>query len=364
MKTKIFAFYLPQYHQIPENNQFWGEGFTDWKTVQNAKPLYQGNYQPRIPMNSNYYDLSEKDAIEWQSKLARKYGIEGFGIYHYWFNDNKNLLTKPAEIIHENKDIDIDYFFAWDNISWKRSWSNVTGNDWSPVSDNDIKGKGQQETQSGILIPYILGGKASWRKHFMWLLPHFMDKRYVKVDGKPMFVIYHCSEDILEMCRYWNELAQEHGFKGMHIIYRQGINTALTKGQNIFYYEPSASSWDWLPFKIYRKLLKTLNIKYGPKFFDYDKVWKRIIKTMASHPEPSLVPSAFVGYDDTPRRGKYGTVIKGQTPEKFSQYLKQLLEVTERQQKPYLFLTAWNEWSEGAYLEPDQKWGYAYLEAI
>lgn len=364
MKTKVLAMYLPQYHQIPENDMFWGEGFTDWDTVKNAKPLYKGHSQPRVPLNNNYYDLSEKDSIKWQANLAKEHGISGFGIYHYWFNDNKNILTRPAEIIHENKDIDIDYFFAWDNISWKRSWSNVSGNDWSPVSDEKTSARSQDDSNKGILIPYILGDKKSWHKHFMWLLPFFKDNRYIKIDGKPMFVIYHCSDEILKMCEYWNELAIDNAMNGIYAVFRMDYRRIITNGQNVFLYEPSASSWDTLPIRAYRRCLRMLNINYGPKSFNYDKVWKSLIRTMSSHPEESFIPSAFVGYDDTPRRGRRGTIIKGQSPEKFSYYIHKLLEVTSKQGKPYLFLTAWNEWSEGAYLEPDNDNAMAYLHAL
>ena len=133
MKTKLIAWYLPQYHCIPENNVFWGEGFTDWVTVKKARPLFKGHQQPKTPLNNNYYDLSIKENVTWQAKLAKDYGIYGFGIYHYWFNNEKNLLTKPLEIIYNNKEIDIHYFMAWDNANWKRSWSAIEGNSWAPI---------------------------------------------------------------------------------------------------------------------------------------------------------------------------------------------------------------------------------------
>lgn len=364
MNPKIITMYLPQYHQIPENDAFWGKGFTDWVTVKDAQPLFEGHNQPRIPIDGNYYDLSLKGNIVRQAELANEYGIYGFGIYHYWFNDEKNLLTKPADIILENKDIDTHYFFAWDNISWKRSWSNVSGNDWSPAADKNNSVDNSFSNESGILIEYRLGTEDSWKKHFDWLLPHFRDDRYIKVDGKPMFVIYHCSKDLLTMSQYFDRLAVENGFPGIYVVFRRGVNPRITKGQNVFFYEPSASSWDLLPNKIYRWVLKQFGIKYGPKTFQYDKVWKKLLATMASHPEPTLIPSAFVGYDDTPRRGKYGTIIKGQSPKKFGTYLRELMHIVSSQNKPYIFLTAWNEWSEGAYLEPDCKDSYEYLKAV
>lgn len=362
MKTKVLAMYLPQYHQILENDMFWGKGFTDWDTVKAVKPLFSGHNQPRIPLNDNYYDLSKKETVEWQVRLANKYGIHGFGIYHYWFNNQKNILTRPAEIIYENKEININYFFAWDNISWKRSWSNVSGNDWSPVSDKKIENK--DKNNSGILIPFVLGDEKSWHKHFTWLLPYFRDERYIKVEGKPLFVIFHCRDEILRMCEFWNKLAIDNHLKGIHVVFRKDYTKTTTKGHPVFQYEPSASSWDTLQVRLYRRFLKLLGIDYGPKFFDYDNVWKKLLHSMSSHPEMDFIPSAFVGYDDTPRRGKRGTIIKGQDPVKFKKYMQQLLDITSRQGKPFLFLTAWNEWSEGAYLEPDEKEAYSYLNAL
>ena len=135
---KVFAMYLPQYHCIPENDEFWGKGFTDWVTVKKAKPLYKGHTQPRVPLNDNYYDLSQVDSVEWQAKLANEYGIYGFGVYHYWFNNEKNLLTRPAEILRDSKNGYVKYFFSWDNANWKRSWSNVKGNDWVVSADAEL----------------------------------------------------------------------------------------------------------------------------------------------------------------------------------------------------------------------------------
>ena len=361
MIPQILAMYLPQFHQIPENNEFWGEGFTDWVTVQNAKPLYDKHQQPRTPLGNNYYDLSEEKNILWQAKLAKQYGVEGFGIYHYWFNNYKNLLTKPAEIVLHNHDIDIKFFFAWDNISWRRTWSNVSGNDWAPTRDSNID---KTQYNNGILLEYKPGTETDWKKHFDYLLPFFKDERYIKIDGKPVFFIFHYSEVIHKMCQYWNKIATEHGLEGITPVFRQAVNLNIPRKEQMFMYEPSASSWDLLPYKIYRRILRQFNISCGPHFFDYDKVWQRLLKNMSKRKDYNLWLSGFVGYDDTPRRAKKGTVIKNATPEKFEQYLTSLLQIAKKQNKQYVLLVAWNEWSEGAYLEPDTINEYRYLEAL
>ena len=354
--------YLPQYHSIPENDAFWGAGFTDWVSVKNANPLYKGHLEPRVPLNRYYYDLSTKKDIVWQAELAKQYGVDGFGIYHYWFNNEKNLLTKPAEIILENKDIDIDFFFAWDNANWKRSWSNVPGNDWAPAMDHKPK-KGEPV----ILIPYIIGEEQDWINHYNWLRPFFQDKRYLKKENKPLFTIFNYDEQIARMCECWNRLAREDGFEGMHFIFRFEERYHIPDSEYVLKYEPLFSGWS-APLSIFqriiRKIRRTMGIEGGPRKFSYDAVWPVILDNAKAMSRKEVYHGAFVMYDDTPRRGKRGTVVTGATPEKFQSYLSELIEVSQAQNKDFVFLTAWNEWGEGAYLEPDENSGYHYLEAI
>lgn len=365
MKPKIIAMYLPQYHQIPENDEFWGEGFTDWVTVKNAKPLFEGHQQPRVPLNENYYDLSKKENIEWQCKLAQEYGIYGFGIYHYWFNNDKNLLTKPAEIILENEDIETHFFFAWDNMSWKRSWSNVRmANDWAPLLDE------KEEKGPAILIPYILGSKEDWRNHYNYLLPYFKDKRYIKKENRPVFMILHHSKDVKKMCEYWEELAREDGFDGLFFIFcfrNRFQYTGLPHGEYVFKYEPSFSGWvsESLIDKVFRKVCNKFHDYGGLEIVcDYDKTWKRLLKNAKKMSHSQIYHGAFVSFDDTPRRGRRARLFVNSSPEKFESYLSQLVELTTQQEKEFIFVIAWNEWGEGAVLEPDNYYGVRYLQAI
>ena len=354
--------YLPQFHSIPENDEFWGKGFTDWVTVKKAKPLFEGHNQPRIPLNNNYYDLSEKEAIIWQCKIAKEHGIYGFAIYHYWFNNDKNLLTKPAEIIRDNKEIDINFFFTWDNCNWKRSWSNVSGNAWSPIADDEQK----EELRTGpqILIPYILGKESDWENHYNSLRLYFTDSRYVKIDNKPVFSIINHDANIEKMCEYWNQLAKKDGFDGMYFIFKNGPR--VPKSLFRYSYEPHHVAWGsfdlWSRVKGFVK--RKLGITETLEVFDFDKSWEKLIKFAKNNKENTLYYGAFVGYDDTPRRGYKGKIVKGATPEHLKSYLNQLLDICEKQEKDFIFLTAWNEWGEGAYLEPDSVNGYAYLQAI
>ena len=366
MKPKIIAMYLPQFHQIPENDEFWGEGFTDWVTVKNARPLFKGHQQPRVPLNNNYYDLSIKESVEWQCKLAHEHGIYGFGVYHYWFNNETNLLTKPAEIIRDNDDVKINYFFAWDNANWIRSWSNVAGNDWSPVQDKIVNDNLSKSDKTKVLVPYILGGQQDWEIHYRYVLGHFKSSKYIKIDNKPLFIIYNYSDEIEKMCKYWDELARLDGFDGMYFImkYKQGItdpNIIRT-----FKYEPINSGWykPSIKQRIKGRLRSLFGIELSVRKFSYDKIWDRILLNAQKDSNPNIFHGGFVCYDDTPRRGNWGTVVLGATPEKFGFYLKKLLEISARQRKEYVFITAWNEWGEGAILEPDIENESAYLEEI
>lgn len=354
--------YLPQYHCIPENDLFWGKGFTDWTTVKNAKPLFKGHQQPRIPISGKYYDLSLEKDVVWQAKLAQEYGIYGFGVYHYWFNNEKNILTKPAEIIRDNEEVRINYYLAWDNANWKRSWSNVAGNDWSPIFDE----KTQQKKGPVILIEYILGKEKDWENHFNHLLSHFKSDKYIKVDNQPLFMIYNYDEEIEQMCQYWDKLAIKHGFDGICFIMKIKENIIIPENRLRFKYEPIYSGWRQLPFirRVENRLRRMFNIQAREYICDYDTIWENLLVQAKADVNKYVLHGGFVGYDDTPRRGKRGTVILGATPLKFQKYLKELLKISSEQDKPFVFITAWNEWGEGAYLEPDTLTGYEYLKSM
>lgn len=369
MRTKIIAMYLPQYHSIPENDEFWGKGFTDWVTVRKAQSLFEGHQQPRVPLNNNYYDLSEEENVVWQANLAKQYGIYGFGVYHYWFNNEKNLLTKPAEIIRDSNDVNIYYLLSWDNLSWRRTWSNLGGNAWAPTLE------GKERKGPATLIEYILGDEEDWKKHYLYVKSHFESDKYIKIDGKPVFIIFYYSNDIAKMCDYWNKLAQDDGYPGVFFIFKREehgffFRTPKTPGKVVaFNYEPMFNGWQNNSFliRVQNRICRYLGKRNEHlKILDYDKIWKKLLNTAKGRCKNEYTfHGAFVSYDDTPRRGeKRGIIISGSTPDKFRGYMTQLMDICENQNKPFLFLTAWNEWGEGAYLEPDTINEYSYLEAI
>lgn len=365
-KPKIIALYLPQFHRIPENDKFWGKGFTDWVTVKNAKPMYEGHNQPVVPLNENYYDLSINENVKWQSKLAHDYGIYGFGVYHYWFNNEKNLLTKPAEIMRDNEEIQTKYFFIWDNCNWKRSWSNVSGNAWAPIAE------GGQKEGSSILIPYILGREEDWENHYRYVSSHFKSDRYIKKGNKPIFCIFNYSKEIVNnMCHYWDVLAQKDGFEGIHFVFHNPRANILPNKAYRYSYEPHSSGWHthltiW--DRVLNKFHSFISVPQPSRpisFYEYDVLWERLLLNARKHPEATFYHGAFVSYDDSPRRGDKGAIIvQGATPEKFERYFSELFKISSEQNKEFIFLTAWNEWGEGAYLEPDTLNGFKYLEAV
>ncbi len=365
-RVKIIPNYLPQFHEIPENNQWWGEGFTDWITVKNAKPFYENHVQPVEPLNDKYYDLSKIENIKWQAELAKEYGIYGFGIYHYWFSSEKQLLERPAELLLENRDIDIHYIFIWDNVSWRRTWKNAKfSNAWAPKYDKADK----EDVGDGMLQAFDYGTEKDWEKHFMYLLPFFRDERYIKVDGKPVFFVFNQDnqpEVLMRMMKKWDLLAQEHGMMGMVFWGKQNTRHISYMSKDVLY-EPIWQGWTrkLVLTKVCQKLWNYLpHQRKVPKQYNYDKIWKKIIKSAKKDTSEHTIWSAFVGYDDTPTRGVEGKVVKGAAPDKFKCYLEQMLRICAEKDKEYLFITAWNEWGEGAYLEPDKKNGYGNLEAV
>lgn len=363
MNTKIIANYLPQFHEIPENNRFWGKGYTDWVAVKKAKPLFKNHVQPRIPKDNNYYSLDNKDVIKWQAELAKSYGIFGFGIYHYWFSSEMQLLEKPSEILLKNKDIDINYMFIWDNGSWKRTWSNVKrGNDWAPQFDKSISAAAPDD--NGMLAELKYGGRKDWKIHFDYLCQFFKDNRYIKKNNCPVFGFFQPDNDfrtVKEMCDYWDLLAKENGFSGMCFISKCNYKKATLNYS--FKYEPlSVNNIK----EVYIARFQNIKNRIFPslRIYSYDKVWKKIIRDAKHCKNSNQYFGAFVGFDDTPRRGKKARIITGQSPEKFEHYLREILTISDEQNKDFLFLTAWNEWGEGAYLEPDNINGYDYLNAV
>lgn len=203
---KIIPVYLPQYHTIPENDKWWGKGFTEWTNLKAAKPLFEGHNQPRVPLNHNYYDLSDVDTLKWQCKIAREHGIYGFCMYHYWFNGHL-LLEKPMEMLLANPEIDINYCICWANHDWTDGWKAQAGN-------------------VRTLISHDFDDEDDWVNHFNYWLPFFKDPRYMKENNKPIVVIYipHIIGKLNKMLELWTKMAKEAGFDGLTFMYQSAAS--------------------------------------------------------------------------------------------------------------------------------------------
>ena len=350
--VKLIAFHLPQFHSFPENDAWWGKGFTEWTNVKKSKPLYKNHYQPRIPEQENYYNLLNEDAIQHQMDLAKEYGIYGFCYYHYWFC-GKLLMEKPLEKMLHMKD-KLHYCFCWANEPWTRAWN----------------GNARE-----VIMPQNYGEENEWEEHFRYLLPFFQDEFYIKRENKPIFVLYrtnnipHCDE----MIQYLNKSCKENGFAGIYVIEEKNSfqkNIESKEASAVLEFEPMYT------LKYGRSILRRIADKCFGAFFNkathnhmliynYDIVWKNIInRTHDSISGKEQFIGAFVDWDNSPRRGNKGTVIYGATPQKFRSYLSKQLQHARSEDSEYVFINAWNEWGEGTYLEPDMKYGKKYLEAV
>ncbi len=372
---KIIAFYLPQFHAIPENDAWWGAGFTEWTNTKKAVPLFKGHYQPKTPLNENYYNLLDTKTIQWQCELARKYGVWGFCFYHYWFKDGKKLLEKPVELFLASKECNQNFCLCWANENWTRCWD----------------GKDKE-----VLMEQDYGNEKDWKAHFDYLLPFFLDSRYIFNDGKPVFVIYKPEyiPMLQEMVTFWNQQAKMNGLEGISIVSQfPSPKEELAKIDSVIDYqiqfEPMytlayeyikksnyASMFTKKPvavalylFKrviriIHKRMLKMplLKVTKRPFPLSYDSVWELIVSRERLNQK--FIPGAFTDWDNSARRGVEGRMFKGSTPDKYKKYLSKLIrQCTGNAPTDLLFITAWNEWAEGSYLEPDEKNKYGYLQA-
>jgi hypothetical protein len=352
-KTKIIAFYLPQFHPIPENDKWWGKGFTEWTNVGKAKPLFKGHYQPRVPADLGYYDLRIPEVREVQAELAREAGIEGFCYWHYWFGNGKRLLERPFNEVLESGKPDFQFCLGWANHSWKRKT-------WTDTKRDEM------------LIEQTYGGEEDYIDHFNAMLPSFKDKRYMKRDDKLIFLIWDTSDipDFSVFKDLWNKLAIENNLCGFFFIgftfkcseeeeiYKKGFDSVCIDAIM------NASEQKKYVNKVVRKIRNMFNLK-TPKKIPYDTYTDYFIKTYRNS-NPKTIPCLIPNFDHTPRSGGEGIVLLNSTPLKFGQFLKNVIQILKSKNKSenIIFIKSWNEWGEGNYVEPDLKYGKAYLDAM
>lgn len=353
---KILAFVLPQFHRIPENDKWWGSGFTEWVNVSKARPLFRGHLQPRVPTHGGYYDLRDEQTQAWQANLARAHGVGGFCYYHYWFN-GKRLLEQPVELMLARGTPDMPFCLAWANEPWTRAWDG-----------------GDRQ----ILMPQTYGAEPDWRAHFDDLLRAFRDPRYIRVDGKPVFLIYRSASIpcCTEMLACWRAMARDAGLAGLHLVQmltgfeldeRTEMFDAFVEFEPMHTMYHHLSRWERRRETLARhrgKLVRwaTGEAPHAPNSFNYRRLWRNI----AARPlKEKHYPGAFVDWDNSPRRGlQRAIVLRGFAAEAFEHGLAAQYQKARDAGAPFIFINAWNEWAEGTYLEPDEARGSLFLDAV
>jgi len=346
-RARLIAFLLPQFHPIPENDTWWGKGFTEWTNTAKAKPLFKGHRQPNVPGDLGFYDLRLPEAREAQARLADEYGIEGFCYYHYWFA-GKQLLERPVNDLLQAGTPDFPFCLCWANESWTGVWHGAPHK---------------------TLIEQTYPGNEDHRAHFEYLLRAFRDPRYIKVDGKCLVLIYRPWEipETESFVRLWRELAKRAGLEGLFLVAVRGANRAWNATHHGFDATvtprvPQRAPWVSWRTPIRKLLVRWKQFRRLPTIYRYSAIVEDLLVPETHLDFPCLIPN----WDNTPRSGSNGMVLLGSTPELFRGLVRRALQMVEPWPAEHrlVFVKSWNEWAEGNYLEPDLESGTQYLEVL
>lgn len=373
MRARVIAYYLPQYHPVPENDKFWGKGFTEWTNVANAKPLFRGHYQPQVPADLGFYDLRMTEIREAQAQMAKECGIEGFCYWHYWFGNGKKVLDRPFNEVLKSGSPNFPFCLGWANHSW-------TTKTWE---------KGKSFSKDSMIFEQLYPGDEDYINHFYDVLPAFKDKRYITVDEKPLFVIFQPNDipDSRHFIELWNKLARENGLKGIYFVGRcdalpnmnynnmknidkltkPRYDEILSKGYN----GVNSVTLKYAEFKSTGFLHKAIH-SFFRKYLEgmiLDKYRYSDIMDNFVTPEDyqeNIYPQLIPRRDRSPRAGKKAVIYYNSTPEAFKIAAENAVKCVEkrRTEERLIFLNAWNEWGEGAYMEPDLAFGHGYMQAL
>ncbi len=350
-KTRVIAFYLPQFYPTPENDKWWCPGFTEWTNVAKARPLFHNHYQPRLPGELGFYDLRLPFVREQQAKLARIAGIEGFCYWHYWFGNGKRLLDRVFHEVVESGSPDFPFCLCWANHSWySKTWNKTK--------------------QDVLLIEQTYPGVDDYVRHFNEMLPAFKDRRYIRVNGKLLFGIFAPFDipDAQLFMDTWNRLARENDLVGFEFF-------AFVQGDD-YLKKMGSAKFDRIVYDAFRDVdaenksslyNKTIGSRKKhwfniPLTIDYDFYTDRALRIFQQHPE--FTPCIDPDFDHTPRSGAGWVAMKNSTPQKWGAFCAKIDELLKNRADDILFVKAWNEWGEGNYLEPDQKYGRGYINEM
>lgn len=359
-KIKILAYYLPQFHPFKENDEWWGKGFTEWTNVGKARPLFKGHYQPKVPADLGYYDLRLPIIREQQAELAKEAGITGFCYWHYWFGNGKRLIPEVFDEVLNSGYPDFSFCLAWANHSWYAKNWNADGT-----------------TTNKLLMEQTYPGLEDAKMHFDYLLKAFNDPRYIKVDDKPLLLIFDpvmIPNLYIDLFKQWTISA---GFKGLYLVgnisrpdlYKE---TLLEKGFEAVTYQRLGGSSNILLKKMGRfgrgylkmwKKIKGFILNMPPNITDYKKYYPMLIDKEIDSAE-DVIPTLIPNWDHTPRSGWNGSLFINATPEIFRLHCDNMVDLVNKKKNKIVFLKSWNEWGEGNYMEPDLKYGKGYIRAL
>ncbi len=347
-KARAVAFYLPQYFPIPENDEWWGPGFTEWTNVARGRPLFPGHEQPLIPGELGFYDLRVPETRLAQARLAQQYGVEAFAYWHYWFGDGITILERPLREMLDQLEIDLSFCLAWANESWTGVWHGAPGR---------------------VLREQKYLGRDDEKRHFESILPALTDPRYLRVGGRPVFYVYRPQSlpSASSFLEHWRGLAEQAGLPGMYFVAE--VNHPVTHAEPL-YTTATADGFDACAYVRFptttgrrsrwrqRLINRTIG---GPRLLDYE-----VAPTRDYPIGDGVQPCVWPNWDNTPRSGRGGTVLRGAHPDLFEQVVEVAAgQVADAQaDEGLLWIKSWNEWAEGNHLEPDTVHGRAWLEAL
>lgn len=360
-KARVIAIYLPQYHPIKENDEVWGKGFTEWTNVAQARPLFKGHYQPHIPADFGFYDLRMPEVREMQAEYARKAGIEGFAYYQYYFGEGKMLLERPFEEVLKSGHPDYPFCLYWANHSWQTK-------SWKPGMSRKVG--------STMIMEQKYGGEGQYTEHFMYNLPAFKDPRYIKVDGKPLFIIWDpfaAPEQIAIMIQTWQKLAVENGLSGIHFMANEGETHTIDEFKKLGFDSVHEShhqlaingSKDWTIWhRIRNRVLKVFDVSLYLNKADFGKNHPLLVTDEVERQD--VYPTLCAGFDRSPRSGKKAEMFYNFTPDTWRTHIKNVLNHIRHKDSDHniVMLKSWNEWGESNHMEPDLKYGTAMLDVL
>lgn len=350
--SRFIAFYLPQYYPIPENDKWYGKGFTEWTNVAKAKPLFHGHYEPHVPADLGFYDMRLKDTIIAQAEMAQRYGIEGFCYWHYWFGNKKQLLETPFNELVNNKEINIKFCLSWANSTWYAS-----------------KWEGH-ESKEKIIVEQQYPGLEDVDEHFYCYLDAFKDNRYIKVNNKALFCVHNPRDfkSISDFISRWRELAQKEGINDFYFVARDSCNEdkewCIGQGFDAVYEMNGLKIHKDNKNKLFKGIMRIRReLFHKPTVYQYKDAVKHMITDAEN--ENNSFPVVVPNWDHSPRSLGDSIILSNCDPQYFKWLVKKAMSVNHQEDEENLiFIQSWNEWGEGNHLEPDLKYGLGYLEAL